>query len=116
MVESGIFKCPNCGVNALFDEIYHIREWQRKGDKWIFLQVEYYEYEEDDGVYVWYDSKGSEGSVVYCSNKPDLEKAEECWKKTGGSTEKEMNHYHHNSWKCSNCKHEETTFTKFIPK
>ena len=98
MIEKGIFKCPACGKNAP----YEIKEWQKKGDRWIM----------DNGTTWYYEITEWKGGKIWSGYGYTL--ARDCWHQCTNK-EEEWNKWARNEWKCNHCNFTAKTFTAFIP-
>ena len=98
MIEKGIFKCPACGKNAP----YELKEWQKKGDRWIM----------DNGTTWYYKITEWKGGKIWSGYGYTL--ARDCWHQCTNK-EEEWNKWARNEWKCNHCNFTAKTFTAFIP-
>ena len=80
----GLFICPICKKKSGYDK------WQKRDDKWIFHRDN-----------AWY---ASSGGIAY-------DFAEDCWKKTGGSTVEKWNTI---GWVCGVCNYPAKTFLDYV--
>ena len=98
-VQSGKFKCPQCGNN----KVYYYDEQQNKKDKWILHSVK------RGSLYSYYAG----GEKRYQSLRW-FKTSDDCWNNTGGSTLNEWNEEWNNEWKCNKCVFTTKSFLDFI--
>ena len=103
---SGILKCPKCGVEKAVASFTYSGYystwivWKKRENKWIIGCVGY----KDEYPYWWWSA------TSYIHEKNGDKK---CWDKLRGSTEEEWTKKH-NKWKCEVCGYHSTTFLDFV--